>query len=430
MPESLKKPISLTTIELADCSLEDLSSHSELLQSAVWGRFKSEFGWQVRCFTGSYTPVHRPDQAPTGKFQLLILTKPLLKSLLRCAYVPFGPVFEESHPLQTPGTLPSAQTFLQTWNTPFQSIAEELEFRSTLARKLLGALPLNCFFIRFDIPSLWKLEPSRHSAEDPETVYFPNSAAASKTRSDCLPARLADLRPSSGRIQVPDTVILELRQTEPELLSQMHKKHRYNIRLAEKKGLVIQRVPWQGTEQAAQSPGAGLRCWYSLYQETAKRDRIGIHSFQYYQKLFKLFDRIPETEGALSLLIASDPREPQRALAGIIVCHYGRVSTYLYGASSAHKRELMPNYLLHWHAIREARERGSVYYDFYGIPPHPKHPEMQGLYRFKTGFGGRHITRLGAWDYPYSKFLYTLFSIAETARIFWHHRFKKAFPWR
>jgi len=104
-------------------------------------------------------------------------------------------------------------------------------------------------------------------------------------------------------------------------------------------------------------------------------------------------------------------------LAAIVVLFRGKEATYLYGASSNNKRNLMAPYALQWRAMQDAKEMGCKNYDLFGIPPNedPEHP-MAGLYRFKTGFGGQIIHRPGSWDFAYNGFIYNLFSIAEKLR--------------
>ncbi|MGL4987163.1 MAG: lipid II:glycine glycyltransferase FemX, partial [Treponemataceae bacterium] len=107
--------------------------------------------------------------------------------------------------------------------------------------------------------------------------------------------------------------------------------------------------------------------------------------------------------------------------------HNEEEAVYLYGASSNEKRNLMPAYLLQWVAIKDAKESGCIQYDFYGIPPTDdiNHP-MHGLYRFKTGFGGRIVHRVGSFDIPFSIF-YLPFRLAESLRSFWFKKIKKIF---
>lgn len=85
----------------------------------------------------------------------------------------------------------------------------------------------------------------------------------------------------------------------------------------------------------------------------------------------------------------------------------------------------MPNFLLQWTAMKDAKNYGSKYYDMYGMPPtdDPNHP-MHGLYQFKTGFGGKNIHRPGTFDIPASLF-YKSYSAAENLRAFWHKKILK-----
>ncbi len=80
----------------------------------------------------------------------------------------------------------------------------------------------------------------------------------------------------------------------------------------------------------------------------------------------------------------------------------GRQAIYLYGASSNEHRNLMPNYLLQWEAIRWARSQGATCYDFWGIPETDDANEaMAGVYRFKSGWGGRVVRFPGNYEYVY-----------------------------
>jgi lipid II:glycine glycyltransferase (peptidoglycan interpeptide bridge formation enzyme) len=114
-------------------------------------------------------------------------------------------------------------------------------------------------------------------------------------------------------------------------------------------------------------------------------------------------------------------------LAGIIVARAGDRATYLYGASSDRKRNLMPNYALQWRAIQQAKDAGALWYDLFGVPSadDPHHP-MHGLFRFKTGFGGELVHMAGSWDVVTAPLRYSLYRIAERARVYYYHRVRKA----
>jgi hypothetical protein len=242
-------------------------------------------------------------------------------------------------------------------------------------------------------------------------------------RDDRLTAALGDRgwRPAPMRVQPPDTVIVPLDESPGEILRRMKSKTRYNVRLAGKKGVSV--TVATGTELLAALPE-----WYRLYQETAERDRITIHPEGYYRHVVEIADAM-RAEGLaapdLSLYLA---RHDGDLLGGIIVTSWGGTSTYLYGASSNTKRNLMANYLLQWEAMQGAIRRGDVSYDLFGIPESddPAHP-MHGLYRFKTGFGGAIVHRAGAWDLPIDTVGTAAYRAAERVRKWYYFRVRKGF---
>lgn len=101
-------------------------------------------------------------------------------------------------------------------------------------------------------------------------------------------------------------------------------------------------------------------------------------------------------------------------LSGLVLCICGRTAYYLYSGSSLDGRDMMPNYGLQWEVMMFARTRGATSYDLMGIPPDARsaHP-MSGLFIFKTGFGGDHVTFGGAWDYVFDEETYDTFSKEE-----------------
>ncbi|MCL2127924.1 MAG: peptidoglycan bridge formation glycyltransferase FemA/FemB family protein, partial [Treponema sp.] len=238
-------------------------------------------------------------------------------------------------------------------------------------------------FIRFDPP--WS---------DPAGAFPPE-----------LPA---PFRRAAADIQAADTVLVDLAPPSQDILAAMKPKWRYNIGLAEKRGVVVN------------SGGAeGVDDFYRLLAETASRDGISIHSAAYYRALFEECPAGAAGGGAepsarLRLYTAVHGGD---TLAAIAALFRGKQAVYLYGASSNNKRNLMAPYALQWRAMTDAKAAGCTSYDLFGIPPgeDPGHP-MAGLYRFKTGFGGRIVHRSGSWDYPCKPALYALFRAAERLR--------------
>jgi peptidoglycan pentaglycine glycine transferase (the first glycine) len=182
-------------------------------------------------------------------------------------------------------------------------------------------------------------------------------------------------------VQPLRTITLDVQPAEETLLAQMKEKWRYNVRLAGRKGVEI---------RVAQTL-AELDAWYTLLQTTGERDQFGIHTLEYYRRAWQLLPA--------RLFLAYADTE---LLAGIFVGLFGKEAIYLYGASSNARRNLMPNYLLQWEAIRWARSCGARSYDFWGIPAtDDEDAEMAGVYRFKSGWGGRVVRFVGNYEYVY-----------------------------
>lgn len=202
-------------------------------------------------------------------------------------------------------------------------------------------------------------------------------------------------------IQPPRTLLVDLSGEEQHLLASMKQKTRYNIRLAQKKGVVVR-------------PSSDLKLFYRLMQVTGVRDNFGVHSPDYYQRAYELF----HPRGECELLLAELQGQP---LGAVMVFAHGRRAWYFYGASGDDHREAMPTYLLQWEAMRWARGRGCSEYDLWGVPDadegmleanfEGQKSGLWGVYRFKRGFGGRLNRSLGPWDRVYNPVLYAFYRL-------------------
>ena len=316
------------------------------LQSWGWGDLKAGSGWhplrlalwdeshgqmaaaaQVLC-RGAAQIAGRPQgYAPTLRVPLW---------LGNLAYIPKGPVIDWSQPDMCGAFFTQLNTFLRR--------------RGTVALRL---------------------EPSLEVA-----VAVDDRLQQSMAALPCYP---------TAAVQPIRTIILDLAPDPATLLAQMKEKWRYNVRLAERKGVTI---------RAAQSAD-DVRAWYALLQTTGQRDQFGIHTLDYYLRCWQIF--APRQQ--LCLFLAEHDGQ---LLGGIFVALFARQAIYLYGASSSEQRQLMPNYLLQWRAICWAREQGANSYDFWGIPASDDENEpMAGVYRFKSGWGGRVTRFVGNYEHVY-----------------------------
>ena len=208
---------------------------------------------------------------------------------------------------------------------------------------------------------------------------------------------------SADQIQFKNTVLIDLQPTEEELLARMKQKTRYNIRLAEKKGVTL-RI---GTPN-------DVAMLYKMYAETSIRDGFVIRNEEYYKTVWGKFLagasspvsnlQSPSTEP----LIAEVDNEP---VASIFVFYFSSRAYYVYGMSRDLHREKMPTYLLQWEAMKRAKAKGCMVYDLWGAPDvFDESDSMWGVYRFKEGLGGKVVRTLGAWDFAPNPLWYKLYS--------------------
>ena len=335
------------------------SPAGHLLQSWRWGQLKAAFGWQAM----------RVGVEDGGR--LVAGAQILFRSLLpfpRCpsiAYVPKGPILDFGN--------------------------------REISEVLLSAIHR---LARQKRAILLKIEPEL--SHSPAVVGHLHSFG---------------FRPSQQTIQPRSTIHIDLRADPDQILARMKSKTRYNVRLAERKGVLVR----EGTAD-------DLPIFCRLIEMTGRRDGFAVHSCEYYEMAYRLF--VPPgndcTSDLARVLLATYDGE---VIAGLMVFTFGQRAWYLYGASSDRERNRMPNHLLQWEAIRWARERGCLTYDLWGVPDEVgKEPEkyegtvtdrqggLWGVYRFKQGFGGQVVRYVGAYDYIYKPALAWLYSKAVAWR--------------
>lgn len=205
---------------------------------------------------------------------------------------------------------------------------------------------------------------------------------------------------ASNSIQPRETLILDIAEkSEDELLAAMHEKTRYNIRLAERKGVEIVAGIGSGEREAS-----GI--FWGLLTATAARDAFRTHPKEYYEKLAATRSDAFSNEFFFA-------RYRGAIVAGALVNFYADCATYLHGASSGEHREAMGPHLLHWRIIQEARRRGCGQYDWWGIDER----RWSGVSRFKRGFGGREVAHPPSVNIAYRPIWYTLYTAAKKGRV-------------
>lgn len=210
----------------------------------------------------------------------------------------------------------------------------------------------------------------------------------------------------SAPVQPRRTVEVDLSGRSEEWLARMKQKTRYNIHLAERKEVTV-------------APSSDFENFHRLMLLTGERDSFGVHSGEYYRRVYQLF----KPQDKVELLSASYAGE---MLAALMVFRQADRAWYLYGASSNAERNRMPTYLLQWQAMTWAAERGCKIYDLWGVPDVDEDrlesefagrgDGLWGVYRFKRGFGGVVRRSVGAWDRVYQPGLYRFYRLISRWR--------------
>ena len=200
---------------------------------------------------------------------------------------------------------------------------------------------------------------------------------------------------SDSQVQFRNTLTIDLRQSEDEILAAMSGNTRRKIRVAAKKGVTIRAASVED-----------LPLLYALYQVTGARDNFLIRPFDYYRRAWEQFMQAGLAQGLIAEYGGA-------AIAHVILFHFGWKCWYFYGASANEQRERMPNYALQWEAIRWAKAQGYQVYDMWGAPDRfDESDSLWGVYQFKRGFRGRLTRHIGAWDFASHPTLYYVYSQA------------------
>jgi lipid II:glycine glycyltransferase (peptidoglycan interpeptide bridge formation enzyme) len=327
------------------------SPWASFLQSWEWGELKSTTGWRAERF------LLVKDESPCAAATLLL--RALSRFGHTIAYCPGGPC--------------------GNWGDGAEAAA------------LLSGLEL---IARREKAFLLKTDPEA-PLDDPAADTARLALETSGWKDVSFPTGFGGLQPRC-------VMVLPLAPSLEDLLAGCKPKGRYNIRLAERKGVEVR------TSLAESDMGR----FYELLRITAQRDSFGVRAKSYFDSFFELLVKpgratlwLTEFEGQL--------------LAGALSVVFGRQTWYLYGASANDSRNLMPNHLMQWRMIEAARAAGSSLYNFRGVSQQPEPADddpLAGLNRFKEGFGARLVTYLGERDKVLKGFSYWLYKQALARR--------------
>ncbi|MGM0431712.1 MAG: lipid II:glycine glycyltransferase FemX [Spirochaetota bacterium] len=337
-------------------------------QTSFWAAFKQVQGLEASAFD-----IHSSGETDRHTDDMLVVFQHAGDGF-HIGYVPYGPTLQPAEGLKG-------------------------AFLEELSESLRPLLPESCIALRYDLQweSPWAKEddfftvdgqwlgPPAKKNQELRLNFSTHHWNLQKSQTDILPA---------------DTMFINLQPSEQQILMNMKPKTRYNVRLAARRGVTVR--------------SCGSSClsqWYELYRQTCQRNHIYLHDMSFFASLFQAAEKTPFAQEGVELLIAESEGDMRAAM--FLLYSHGR-ATYLYGASANSRRNSMASYALQWEAIRRAKRRGCRTYDLFGTAPapDPSHP-MYGLYRFKSGFGGRAFHRMGCWDYPLDERSYALYQTTE-----------------
>lgn len=318
---------------------------AQFLQSFLWGEFQKEFGRNV-IRLGVFD-----DGLLIGSAQMIEHRLPLGRKYWYC---PRGPVVDVALPVEK---------HTEAWKIIVSGIVSRAESAKAI-------------FV--------KIEPPIHKHEHQLLDTFVGDYASA----------------SALFVQPQDTLYLNLKKTTDELKAAMHHKTRYNIKLAERKGVTVRTGNCDGD----------FKQFWQLNTATTQRDNFQAHSEDYYKQMFTTL----VANGFMKLYLAE---LDGTVLAANYVVSFGDTVTYVHGASSSEHRNVMAPHLLQWKQILDAKDGGFALYDFWGIAPeNATCHRWEGITRFKKGFGGENVSFIGVRDLILSKPWYTLYKLIRNVR--------------
>ena len=260
-----------------------------------------------------------------------------------------------------------------------------------------------------DMPSKDLLDDLQTIGKQEKLIYIQLEPSVEKTTNYKL--QTTNLKKSFHPLFTKYSFILDLDRSEEELLSGMHPKTRYNIKVAAKHGVEIKE---ENSDNA-------FYTYLKLTEETTQRQKFYAHDEDYHRKMWQ----------TLKLQATNYKLQTDRLTAHLFTAKYkGKIITawivfvfkdalyYPYGASSKDYPEVMANNLMAWEIIKYGKESGLKKFDMWGAlseNPNPNDPWF-GFHRFKKGYGAKLVEFVGSYDLVINPGIYQLAKIADKAR--------------
>lgn len=195
--------------------------------------------------------------------------------------------------------------------------------------------------------------------------------------------------------------VLDLTKSEEQLLAGMHPKTRYNIKVAQKKGVEV----YDSVDEA------DFEIYLKLYFDTTKRQKYFGHTPEYHRLVWKTL----KDAKMARVLIGKYQKKP---LVAWMLLNFGDTLYYPYGGSSTEYKDVMASNLVAWEAIKLGKKLELKSLDLWGalgLEPNT-HDPWYGFHRFKAGYGARHVEYIGTFDLVLNPTLYLILNVADRIR--------------
>ena len=239
----------------------------------------------------------------------------------------------------------------------------------------------NCIAINFDVPNI-----IRNTKDHESALKIMNDNKCSKSPRDTF---------------AKYNILLDIVKDEEKLLSNMHHKHRYNIKHAIK----------HGVEVSMGNTIEDFEQFFKLFEKTAIRQKYYIHPKTYYEKIWKIFK-------PLDIAHIATAYTEKTPIASWMIFTYKNVLYYPYGGSDETYKNLQASTLLAWETIKFGKKAECSTFDMWGASKDPtdtKDP-WYGFTNFKLRFGGTHVEYMDSYDFVLNDLYYKLFNTANNIR--------------
>lgn len=213
--------------------------------------------------------------------------------------------------------------------------------------------------------------------------------------------KMLGLYPSNKSLFTKYNFIVSLEKPKEQLMASFHPKTRYNIGIAQKKGVEVY------TSQNE----ADFELYLKLYFDTTKRQGYFGHTPSYHKKVWQIL----KAADMARLLVAKYQGKP---LVAWMLFNFGDTLYYPYGGSSKEHRDVMASNLVCFEAIALGKKMGLKYFDMWGaLAPNARESDpWYGFHRFKAGYGPMHVEYIGTYDLILKNALYNTLNFADRVR--------------